>query len=96
MSDPNLPEGVTQKDIDATVGETFDPNVCEHDELVCDNCGCNHRELINPIFTRVKELEDLLRWFCERVENGEVRSHRTYEKFKQALSPRVGGEVDNA
>ena len=26
MNDPNLPEGVKQRDIDRTCGETFDPN----------------------------------------------------------------------
>lgn len=30
MSDPNLPEGVTQKDIDRTCGETVDPNDPEY------------------------------------------------------------------
>ena len=39
MSDPNLPEGVKQSDIDKTVGETFDPNQCEHDLVKCENCG---------------------------------------------------------
>ena len=33
MSDPNLPEGVTQKDIDRTCGETVDPNDPEMEEI---------------------------------------------------------------
>lgn len=35
---------------------------------------------------RVRELEGCLSWFCERVEKGEVRSVRTYARFKEALS----------
>ena len=38
MSDPNLPEGVSHRDIDGTIGETFDPNICEHDIIKCENC----------------------------------------------------------
>lgn len=38
MSDPNLPEGVKQSDIDALVGETFDPDLCEHENIACENC----------------------------------------------------------
>ena len=34
---------------------------------------------------RIKELEGYLSWFCERVEKGEVRSIRTYAKFKEVL-----------
>ena len=47
MSDPNLPEGVKQKDIDAAVGETFDPNLCLHEEIKCDNCEETMLELGN-------------------------------------------------
>lgn len=41
MSDPNLPEGVRQSDIDRTVGETFDPDLCEHYAIECENCETN-------------------------------------------------------
>ena len=34
---------------------------------------------------RIQELEDALRWFCSRVEAGEVRSKRTYERFRKLL-----------
>jgi len=43
MTDPNLPEGVTQRDIDRTVGETFDPNTdsenCKHGYPVYEECA---------------------------------------------------------
>lgn len=32
------------------------------------------------------ELLECLRWFCNRVDKGEVRSTKTYNKFKQLLS----------
>ena len=42
MGDPNLPE-VAQKDIDQTVGETFNPDVdskiCKHGFSVCEVCA---------------------------------------------------------
>lgn len=34
---------------------------------------------------RVKELEALMREFVDRVDKGEVRSVKTYAKFKEAL-----------
>lgn len=34
---------------------------------------------------RVKELEGLMQEFVDRVDRGEVRSKRTYSKFKAAL-----------
>ena len=34
---------------------------------------------------RVKELESLMREFVDRVDRGEVRSKKTYAKFKGAL-----------
>ena len=39
MSDPNLPEGVKQSDIDAAVGETFDPNVDSEIRELADELG---------------------------------------------------------
>lgn len=32
-----------------------------------------------------KELKEALNWFCNRVDAGEVRSKRTYERFKELL-----------
>lgn len=34
---------------------------------------------------RVKELEELMQEFVDRVDRGEVRSKKTYAKFKEAL-----------
>lgn len=31
------------------------------------------------------ELLQALQWFCERVDKGEVRSTKTYNKFKQLI-----------
>jgi len=52
MSDPNLPEGVTQRDIDATAGETFDPNLCEHESMTCENCGEDFLEILRKTACR--------------------------------------------
>lgn len=46
---------------------------------------------VERLKSRITELEDALRWFCGRVEKGEVISKRTYELFK-ALLNRIGGE----
>ena len=54
MSDPNLPEGVTQRDIDRTVGETVDPDLCEHWHVQCENCG----RTMEDKDKRIKELEE--------------------------------------
>jgi hypothetical protein len=34
---------------------------------------------------RVKELESLMQEFVDRVDRGEVRSNKTYAKFKETL-----------
>ena len=44
MSDPNLPEGVTQRDIDR-LAVSFDENLCEHENLVCENCEITMAEI---------------------------------------------------
>ena len=46
---------------------------------LCQDCGRN----------RISELESALREFCQRVERGEIRSERTYRKFKELL----GGSI---
>jgi ribonuclease HI len=33
-----------------------------------------------------KELREALSWFCNRVDTGEVRSKRTYARFKELLN----------
>jgi hypothetical protein len=35
---------------------------------------------------KIKELIESMKWFCERVEKGEVRSTRTYNRFKELIS----------
>ena len=47
----------------------------------------------NQEIEKIKELEDentelkeALKWFCNRVDAGEVRSKRTYERFKELLN----------
>lgn len=43
-------------------------------------------ELIEaPVLDDVKRLRALLKWFCDRVDKGEVRSRKTYQAFKEAL-----------
>ena len=63
MTDPNLPEGVTQKDIDATVGETFDPDLCEHWDVICENCETSMEFLYarnERLKRKVKEMWEVL------------------------------------
>lgn len=36
------------------------------------------------------ELLEALEWFCERVDKGEVRSVKTYSKFKQLIKKAKG------
>ncbi len=33
-----------------------------------------------------KELREAMQWFCDRVDKGEVRSKRTYKRFKELLN----------
>lgn len=32
------------------------------------------------------KLKDAMQWFCDRVDKGEVRSIKTYKRFKELLS----------
>ena len=66
MSDPNLPEGVTQRDIDATVGETFEPNMCEHWSVKCDNCDLSIDDMESNL---KKEIEKV------RIDLGRYGKH---------------------
>lgn len=43
------------------------------------------REL-DQALAREEQLREALDWFCQRVEKGEVRSTRTYQRFKELLS----------
>ena len=35
--------------------------------------------------SRIKELEEAMQWFVDRCDNGEVRSIRTYDRYKELL-----------
>lgn len=43
----------------------------------------------NSLLEDRDELLDALRWFCGRVESGEVRSKRTYARFKRLIAERT-------
>ena len=63
MSDPNLPEGVTQADIDRTVGETIDNSLCEHEFVICENCEKSMSDFEKPnpeIAERIKKIKEAL------------------------------------
>ena len=32
------------------------------------------------------EMLEALKWFCDRVEKGEVRSKKTYKRFKELIN----------
>ena len=70
MSDPNLPEGCKQSDIDATVGETFDPNLCEHDLVKCENCETNLNEVVRDMKLAGIGHHKLKTEFMESVDDG--------------------------
>ena len=86
MSDPNLPEGVTQKDIDATCGETFDPNnPYDRKELLQHRLKnikelCGYMNGFHPpvckgwnVFNQKIFFRDLLRWgWLIRVRNSGI------------------------
>jgi len=36
------------------------------------------------------ELLEAMKWFCQRVDNGEVRSLRTYARFKELINKAEG------
>lgn len=69
------------------------------DEIRCHKCGTNRPGvwgvdksgwLCAPCWAisrgeRINLLESALREFCQRVERGEIRSVRTYRKFKELL-----------
>ncbi len=35
-----------------------------------------------------RQLEEAMQWFCDRVDKGEVRSKKTYARFKELLNPK--------
>ena len=41
---------------------------------------------LDTLKAEVQRLREALEWFCHRVEAGEVRSKRTYARFKEILS----------
>jgi hypothetical protein len=41
---------------------------------------------ISELEEKINKMKEAMRWFCERVEKGEVRSKRTYARFKQILT----------
>lgn len=43
---------------------------------------------LKEIKRQLAEAEELMKWFCRRVEIGEVRSVKTYAKFKEFLTRR--------
>ena len=42
-------------------------------------------EKIKELEEENRELKEAMQWFCNRADSGEVRSKRTYEKFKELL-----------
>ena len=42
----------------------------------------------------MEELIEALQWFCERVERGEVRSKKTYARFKELIEKYKDKGVD--
>lgn len=44
------------------------------------------KEFVRKMFKDCCLMREDLEWFVSRVENGEVRSRRTYERFKDHLS----------
>lgn len=49
-------------------------------QIVCKDMA------IEAFGNKLNEAMALLKWFCGRVENGEVRSKKTYEKFQEFLA----------
>lgn len=60
-------------------------DVNKEDTLLCIKHGCTLVEAKEREATRLEAAEALLREFCTRVECGEIRSVKTYAKFKDFL-----------
>jgi hypothetical protein len=62
------------------ISKLMDP--FEFMERVCESHTAAHTAELRE---RVKELESLMQEFVDLVDRGEVRSRKTYAKFKEAL-----------
>ena len=51
----------------------------------CHHQNIPYGNLCNDAANRIILLESALRNFCQRVERGEIKSARTYKKFKELL-----------
>ena len=57
--------------------------VSSQNQWQCSGCAMVERGI------RINLLESALREFCDRVDRGEIRSVRTYNKFKQLLEEKA-------
>lgn len=87
MSDANLPEGVKQSDIDATVGETVDPELCEHEHVQCENCQKTMRELEeSEKFARHSNFDAMVR--AGKLQDQLTERDREIERLKNTPQER--------
>lgn len=49
------------------------------------NLDINNLECIRALNKENMELKQAMEWFCQRVEAGEVRSKKTYARFRELL-----------
>lgn len=83
MSNPDLPEGVTQSDIDATVGETFDPDLCEHETVICENCEAS-MESLTAEYETIKAKYNALLYKVSRKFDNETRHETALRYIREA------------
>lgn len=62
------------------------PEIENYNKLVEDGILKNDVKEIQELEKENIELKQALRWFCNRVDIGEVRSKRTYEYFTKLLN----------
>ena len=60
------------------------PNNCENKRV--DEALINRISVLARKEIALNECVDAMFWFCERVENGEIRSTKTYNRYKELLS----------
>lgn len=69
-------------------GWAYQPKIvggCPHEHIALEAMQSYSDQQNAALRERVKELEALMQEFVDRVDRGEVRSKKTYAKFKEVL-----------
>lgn len=91
MSDPNLPEGVTQRDIDHQPFEEedggYDSENCKHGAVVCEVCIAEKKDKeIESLQSKLSSAEKVIEECEKALENIETVTHKPMEDFSALVS----------